>query len=329
MKLEDIGFYTLSDRRAMNTSPTSPLMRCELVLTERCNFNCPYCRGLRSDCAGDMPRDVAMSVVDEWIKHGLKNVRFTGGEPTLYPHLEDLVKRCSSGGVNRIALSTNGSASWSKYSRLLDIGVSDFSISLDGGCCSIGDAMSGGAKGAWNKVVENIRRLSAETYVSVGMVFTEQNVSQAVETVMLAHSLGVSDIRVVPSAQFNQALCNLSELPDYVLAKYPILKYRIDGIKQGRHVRGLQPGDCSTCWLGLDDIAVVSRWHFPCIIHLREGGDPIGGAGPNMRNERAEWVANHNAFKDPICVANCLDVCRDYNAKVAAFKAKEARDANS
>jgi hypothetical protein len=47
MKLEDIGFYTLSDNRALNVSAWSPMIRCELVLTDRCNFRCPYCRDRR------------------------------------------------------------------------------------------------------------------------------------------------------------------------------------------------------------------------------------------------------------------------------------------
>lgn len=44
LKLEEIGFYTLSDARAASASATSPLSRCELVLSARCNFKCPYCR---------------------------------------------------------------------------------------------------------------------------------------------------------------------------------------------------------------------------------------------------------------------------------------------
>jgi molybdenum cofactor biosynthesis enzyme MoaA len=54
MKLEDIGFYTLSDARAFNSSYNSDLMRCELILTDRCNFKCVYCRGLKENLKGDM-----------------------------------------------------------------------------------------------------------------------------------------------------------------------------------------------------------------------------------------------------------------------------------
>ena len=176
MKLEDIGFYTLSDARAINSSEKTPLWRCELILTDRCNFKCPYCRGLRDDISGDIDFDVAKKTVQCWIDEGLKNVRFTGGEPTLYKGLEDLVKMCKDGGVERIAISTNGSRSMDMYRSLVDCGVNDFSISLDSVCCSIGDKLTGGIKGSWNKVVDNIRELSKITYVSVGKVLTPENV---------------------------------------------------------------------------------------------------------------------------------------------------------
>jgi hypothetical protein len=38
MELEKIGFYTLSDERAENVTHETPLQRCELILTEDCNF---------------------------------------------------------------------------------------------------------------------------------------------------------------------------------------------------------------------------------------------------------------------------------------------------
>ena len=151
MSLEDIGFYTLSDKRADNASVTSPLQRCELVLTSRCNLRCPYCRGVRPEIQGDLPFDQATKTLDLWISEGLKNVRFTGGEPTLYPHLNALVDQCKEGGVERIAISTNGTMAIGRYLTLIESGVNDFSISLDGGCCAVGTDMSGGVKGAWKK----------------------------------------------------------------------------------------------------------------------------------------------------------------------------------
>ena len=69
-----------------------------------------------------------------------------------------------------------------------------------------------------------------------------------------------------------------------------------------------------------DDSVVAGDQHFPCIIYLREGGAPIGKIGPNMRQERVEWLKSHNTHNDPICKANCLDVCIAY-----ANKARDLR----
>ncbi len=314
--LENIGFYTLSDYRASQCSATSPLWRCELLLTDRCNFHCLYCRGLRRDCSGDMPLHRAFNVIDYWAKDNLKNVRFSGGEPTLYPYLADLVRRCNFNKVEHIAVSTNGSASFDYYQNLIELGVNDFSISLDSGCCAVGEKLTGGIKGSWDMVVENIRRISQLAYVSVGMVFTEENFDTCVDDVKFVYSLGVSDIRVIPSAQHNRALSKLSELPSGVLGKCPILKYRVDHTQNQIPIRGLQPKDTNKCPLVLDDMAIAGEWHFPCIIYLREGGEPIGKISPWMREQRKAWYERHDAHTDRICSGNCLDVCRDYNNRV-------------
>ena len=311
-ELNDIGFYTLSNQRAKTADISSPLQRCELILTDRCSFKCPYCRGLRDDLAGDLSALQSFKTVRFWIKEGLKNIRFSGGEPTLHSSLLDLVSFCAKSNVERIAVSTNGASSLEYYQRLISAGVNDFSISLDACCVSLGDTMCG-VKGAWTKVISNIKELSKLTYVTVGMVFTEQNIDQCVESVMFANELGVSDIRVIPSAQYNAALTKLSSLSKTILDKYPILKYRIDNVNQGRHVRGIGEDDCNKCSIVLDDMAVASDKHFPCIIYMREYGKHIGVVNPRMRQERLEWFKNHNTHDDPICKKNCLDCLVQYN----------------
>lgn len=317
MRLEDIGFYTLSDYRAAHTSTFSPLWRCELLLTDKCNFRCPYCRGMRPDLKGELSLEQAKIVVDLWAKEGLKNIRFSGGEPAVWKPLLKLVNYTKKKGIERIAVSTNGSADFSFYKELLDAGVNDFSISLDACCSAFGKQMNGGIKEAWEKSVENIQRLSELTYVTVGMVFTEETMSTALESILFAHDLGVSDIRIISAAQYNEAIRNISLLPKVILAQHPILEYRVDNFKAGRNVRGIKKTDSHCCSLVLDDMAVARNYHFPCIIYLREMGDPIGEVDGNVRYDRYLWSVLHDTHQDPICKKNCLDVCIDYNNKVA------------
>ena len=315
MRLEEIGFYTLSDKRALEANKSSPLYRCELILTDKCNFKCPYCNGVRDDIRGTLPLQKAITILNFWIKEGLKNIRFSGGEPTLYPYLKELISICKKNNVEHIAISTNGSAELEYYKTLNSLGVNDFSISLDSGCCSVGKKLTGGVEGAWEKVVENIREVSKISYTTVGMVFTEDNTPTAIEDIKFADSLGVSDIRIISSSQYNKAIENLQNLPKEILNRHPILKYRVNNYLKGRAIRGIQKNNCHKCRLVLDDMAVAGKFHFPCIIYLRQHGMPIGEVSEMMREERYEWFKKHNTYEDSICRENCLDVCVDYNDK--------------
>ena len=312
-KLKQIGFYTLEDERAANCSHKSPLWRCELLVTPRCNFNCPYCR---SRDFPELSREDAQYVLILWVMEGLRNIRFSGGEPTLWPHLLEMVAFCKVNDVEHIAISTNGSADFDVYKALVDAGVNDFSISLDACCSSTGKLMAGSTDGVWNKVVNNIRWLSELTYVTVGVVLTEDNCCEAEEIIKFAHSLGVADIRVIPAAQVSQVLPNL--YIDYEIRKeHPVLNYRLENAKHNKLIRGwpIRTDNCR-CALVLDDMAVENGLHYPCIIYLREGGKPIGKVGGGMREERLNWFIHHNCQKDKICSFNCLDVCVDYNNRV-------------
>jgi hypothetical protein len=124
--------------------------------------------------------------------------------------------------------------------------------------------------------------------------------------------MGVSDIRVIPAAQCDNKLINIKVAPK-VLDTHPILKYRIENIKQGIPVRGIRETDSRRCGLAMDDMAVMGGNHYPCIIYMREGGAPIGPVGDGARQDRFTWSQSHNTHADPICKKNCLDVCVAYN----------------
>lgn len=329
-KLENIGFYTLEDQRAEKVSLDTQLWRCELILTDTCNFKCPYCRGIEEEHQGHMTWADAKFVVDMWAANNLRNIRFSGGEPTLWKGGEgkgllDIVAHAKASGIQRIAISTNGSVDLKYYLKLVEAGVNDFSISLDACCAETGDKMAGDKKGAWKKVVDNIEALSKLTYVTVGVVFTEANVPEFQEVVKYAsEQLKVADIRILSSAQWNETFRDI-RIDQTILDAHPILKYRMHNYNNGRHVRGLTEGDNTQCPLMLDDMAILNGYHYPCIIYMREQGLPIGrmdttldpeSAIEKIRNERKEWIRTNNTHDNPICKKNCLDVCIDYNNKV-------------
>lgn len=321
MKLEKIGFYTLSDERVMNTSENSQMKRCEMIITEYCNFKCPYCRGLKDEIYGkrsikQLSLEEIRNNIDLWcLNEPLENIRFSGGEPTLHKNIIEIVEYAKHKGIKRIAISTNGSNKISLYKELVKAGVNDFSISLDACCAEDGDKMAGGIKDSWNKVVENIETLSKLTYVTVGVVLTPENIDKTIDTIRFAHKLGVSDIRIISAAQWNKPIPRLNEVEKEIRESHPILDYRIRHFAEGRNVRGMTENDSKKCALVLDDSVIAGDYHFPCVIYMREKGKAIGKVSDNMRKERKEWFEKHDCFKDKICRENCLDVCIDYNNK--------------
>jgi MoaA/NifB/PqqE/SkfB family radical SAM enzyme len=312
--LEDIGFYTLSDERACNVSWSSDLQRCELILTDRCNFKCAYCRGIVTNLRGDLGLGEAKHIVDLWANDNLHNIRFSGGEPTIWPRLIELVEYTKSKpSIEHIAISTNGSASEKLYNSLIDAGVNDFSISLDA-CCAMDADMMAGTNSRFEHISAIIKLLSYKTYVSVGVVLDKRNLASLSGIIDYATSLGVSDIRIIPSAQYNKMPMVEKE------TKFSILQYRLNNMKHGKSVRGLVSGDCGQCHLIKDDMVILHGKHFPCIIYMREQGNAIGSIEnksiEEIRAERKEWFLHHDSFDDVICSRNCLDVCIDYNNRV-------------
>ncbi|CAG1003909.1 GTP 3',8-cyclase [Anaerolineales bacterium] len=315
MKLEEIGFYTLSDERAMHASETSPIWRGEVIVTGRCNFDCVYCRRLPPR---DMDENLALTVIEQWLGDGLKNVRFSGGEPTLYRHLPLLVRGCRVGGVERIGISSNGASPLYIYEGLIQDGVNDIAISLDACYSSLADNIAR-VNGQWEKVTATIRKLSGMTYVTASIVLSSENVGQANEIVSLANDLGVADIRFVTASHDDELALKMQDIPSAFLDQYPMLRYRVENLRVGRRIRGLRPTDSHKCYLVLDDSVIAGKWHYPCGVYLREGGLPIGEVGPCMRRQRAEWMLAKDIHTDEICRQFCSDLYVDYNNKFEEF----------
>jgi cyclic pyranopterin phosphate synthase len=82
-----------------------------LSITDRCNFRCVYCME-----PGDrfLPKRSLLSsgeylaIVDAAIALGVRKIRITGGEPTLYPDLDALIDELGRRGLDDIAMTTNG-----------------------------------------------------------------------------------------------------------------------------------------------------------------------------------------------------------------------------
>lgn len=108
-----------------------------ISLTNKCNLRCVYC--MPSEEQNEMKYfDEELSfedykfIIKSLSELGITKVRFTGGEPLLYPYLKELIKftyeECK---VNDIAITTNGIGLASVARELKSYGLTKVNISLD------------------------------------------------------------------------------------------------------------------------------------------------------------------------------------------------------
>lgn len=137
----------LLDRPQITTSPITMQRRAQdaygrfmtylrISLTDRCNFRCVYCMpatGMKFQPRDEhLTDDELLRVVRMCTKLGFRKLRLTGGEPTIRPHLVELVREMKSfPGVDEISMTTNGLLLGRMANDLREAGLDRINVSID------------------------------------------------------------------------------------------------------------------------------------------------------------------------------------------------------
>jgi cyclic pyranopterin phosphate synthase len=105
-------------------------------VTDLCNLRCTYCmpeEGVEQRSHGDnLSFEEIYSFVYEAVKHGIKKVRITGGEPLVKRGILDLIKKIRSiEGIEEFCLTTNGTLLSKFAHQLKEAGIDRINVSLD------------------------------------------------------------------------------------------------------------------------------------------------------------------------------------------------------
>ena len=100
-----------------------------IQITRICNQECLFCS---NPATGKMINlKEAKKVVDDYIKLGYEGLIWTGGEPTLYPHLPELIKYAKSKNMpSRIITNGQRISDYKYLKQLVDAGLNHVSVSL-------------------------------------------------------------------------------------------------------------------------------------------------------------------------------------------------------
>lgn len=106
-----------------------------LSLTEACNFCCPYCRpeAITPESQTNLlSPDEWLTILGAFHQLGVRALRLTGGEPLLYPHLDELLRKLQGRQwFEDVSMTTNGSLLAKRAAELHKLGLDRVNISLD------------------------------------------------------------------------------------------------------------------------------------------------------------------------------------------------------
>ncbi|MCB1307984.1 MAG: radical SAM protein [Leptospiraceae bacterium] len=105
-----------------------------LSVTARCNLSCTYCIPESGSHAGNRslrPEEYVERILRIHAESPLRSLRITGGEPTLYRHLPELIKGIKQAGIPAVHMTSNGLLLAPVVQSLRTAGLDRLNISLD------------------------------------------------------------------------------------------------------------------------------------------------------------------------------------------------------
>lgn len=112
-RIQDDRAIPKAGERTTRDSYGRPMTYLRISLTDRCNLRCVYCMPAQGMKFIPRPElltdDEILRVIRAGAKIGFSKIRLTGGEPTIRPHVVDMVREIASiPGIDDITMTTNG-----------------------------------------------------------------------------------------------------------------------------------------------------------------------------------------------------------------------------
>jgi len=177
-----------------NYSLNSPL-RFDLALTYRCNNKCAHCyiphERFSTDGKKPLGLEAWKKVIDVVYNVGVPHICFTGGEPTLFQHLPELISYARTKNL-LTGLITNGRALSEKsyVKKLVESGLDHVQITLESHIPEVHDKMVC-VDGAWKETVEGIRNCVGKLHTITNSTLTKLNAPTFEDTLVFLKSHGI------------------------------------------------------------------------------------------------------------------------------------------
>ena len=137
--------------------------RVKIVTGLKCNIQCVFCYYRDNLKAPNRSFDEVRRDLDYAWRQGIRQVDFSGGEPTIHPDLPRLISQAKSIGFDRVSVISNGLrlADKSYMSSLKDAGLDEILFSVHGSHEGVHDQITT-VKGSFGKISQALSHAAAE-----------------------------------------------------------------------------------------------------------------------------------------------------------------------
>lgn len=206
-------------------------VRIFVELTNKCNLKCKHCYGGFA-CTNNTNLDIDLikKMIDEASANGVYQFDITGGEPTLYPYLEELMDYVYNAGM-LMRIFTNLTTYTEKFKNLiLKYGVKDIVTSLDS-CIKEDHEEFRGQKGCFDKTLNAIQDLKKEDIsISLNTMIGNHNKNNIEELIVFINNLKLKSVLdvIVPEGRATELNEDIKESAHVIKKIYEMNSNKID-----------------------------------------------------------------------------------------------------
>lgn len=175
--------FEFSEQEIREAVAADRLLSMEIEFSRICNFRCSYCYVAdRTQCDNELSREEIKDVILQAKELGARKIIILGGEPSIYPHLVEMLRFLSAQGLE-IEMFTNGTGVDADLAAVLAEEKVRVVLKLNSRDESIQDRLAG-KKGAFQIINRALAALqgagypSPEQFLAISTVICRQNIEE-------------------------------------------------------------------------------------------------------------------------------------------------------
>ncbi len=180
MQIYNLEFTEQEIREAV---AADKLLSMEIEFSRICNFHCSYCYvEEKLECKNELSREEIKDVILQAKELGARKIIILGGEPSIYPHLVEMLRFIGKEGL-RIEMFTNGTGISKELAEVLAEEKVRVALKMNSREEDIQDRLAG-KKGAYRIITNALATLrdagypSNDLFLAISTVICRQNIKE-------------------------------------------------------------------------------------------------------------------------------------------------------